>query len=171
MAEEKAKKVKVEEGSNQEKKEAQFSIQRLYVKDISLETPNSPACFLEKWEPELALDLNTKAKALDDKHHEVELTVTATVKLKDKVAFLTEVKQAGIFMIDGVPKDQMRPMLASFCPSILYPYAREAITDLVTRAGFPQLYLAPVNFDALYQQHENELKTEVAGDTGKGSVH
>lgn len=139
----------------------QFAIQRIYVKDLSLECPNSPSIFLEQWQPELHMDLNTKTAALSEGNHEVELTVTVTVKMKDKTVFLVEVKQAGIFTMIDFPADQIRPMLGSFCPNILYPYAREAVTDAVTRAGFPQLYLTPVNFDAIYQQQEMER-------TGKG---
>ena len=132
---------------------AEFSIQRLYVKDLSLEVPDSPSVFLEKWEPQLHLDLSTATKAMQqDNLHEVVLTLTVTVKLAEKTAFLVEVKQAGIFSINGFPEDQLKPMLGSYCPNILYPYAREAVTDAVVRAGFPQLYLTPVNFDALYQQ-------------------
>ena len=133
--------------------EPQFMIQRIYVKDVSLEVPNSPAIFLETWEPELKLDLGTKVNDLDANAKEVVLTVTATVTLKDKTAFLAEVHQAGIFTIENFPDDQLQPLLGSYCPNMLYPYAREAITNLVVKAGFPQLYLNPVNFDALYQQH------------------
>lgn len=141
----------------------QFAIQRVYIKDMSLETPNSPQIFLDKWEPVLNMDLSTNANKLNDEGvYEVVLTVTVTVKLgeqKDaKVAFLVEVKQAGIFSLVGFDEEQIKPMLGSFCPNILYPYAREVVTDAVMRAGFPQLYLAPVNFDALYQQHHKEDK-------------
>lgn len=137
----------------------QFAIQRIYVKDLSLETPNSPKIFLEQWKPELNMDLATKTEALDDDAHEVMLTVTVTVKSDNKVAFLVEVKQAGIFTMRGFEKDQLEPMLGSFCPNVLYPYAREVITDAVVKAGFPQLYLTPINFDALYEQQ----KAEAAG--------
>lgn len=134
----------------------QFAIQRIYVKDLSLEAPNSPQIFLERWEPEMNMDLATAATDLNNGAHEVVLTVTVTVKMHDKTAFLVELKQAGIFTLTGFPQEQMRPLLGSFCPNILYPYAREAVTDAVVRAGFPQLYLMPVNFDALLEQHEKE---------------
>ena len=136
--------------------EPQFMIQRLYIKDISLEVPDSPAIFLKEWKPELKLDLGTKVNDLGEGAQEVVLTVTTTVSLEDKVAFLVEVQQAGIFTISNFPEDQLKPLLGSYCPNVLYPYAREAITSLVVKAGFPQLYLSPVNFDALYQQHEAE---------------
>jgi preprotein translocase subunit SecB len=134
--------------------EPQFMIQRLYVKDVSLEVPNSPGIFLTEWKPELKLDLGTKANDLGEGAHEVVLTVTATVSIESKVAFLVEVQQAGIFTINNFSKEQIKPLLGSYCPNVLYPYAREAITDLVVKAGFPQLYLSPVNFDALYQEQE-----------------
>jgi preprotein translocase subunit SecB len=143
----------------------EFGIQRLYVKDVSFESPNAPAIFLEQWQPELNLDLGTKVEKLEDDVHDVTLTVTATVKVADKVAFVVELKQAGIFMVKGFEEDQLKQMLGSYCPTILYPYARAAITNLVMDGGFPQLYLTPVNFDALYmQQLEQEAKGETATD-------
>jgi preprotein translocase subunit SecB len=142
--------------------EPEFAIQRIYVKDLSLECPSSPEIFLDQWEPELNMDLGTDAKKiLSDGVREVVLTVTVTVKVKEKTAFLVEVKQAGIFSLNRFPDDQLKHLLGSFCPSILYPYAREAVTSAVVRAGFPQLYLTPVNFDALYEQHEKQQ----GGDT------
>lgn len=151
--------------------EPQFAIQRLYVKDLSLECPNSPDIFLDEWEPELHMDLVTDAKnKLDEGVHEVILTVTVTVKVKDKTAFLVEVQQAGIFTVINFPEDQIKPMLGSFCPNILYPYAREVVSDAIMRAGFPQLYLHPVNFDALYEQHEQD-GSEGGQASGESSVH
>ena len=138
----------------------EFGIQRIYIKDFSLEVPNSPAVFLEEWKPHLNLDLKTNTKKLEDDLHEVELTVTVTVKLEENTAFLVEIKQAGIFSLKDFPEDQIRPMLGSFCPNILYPYAREAITSAVMKAGFPQLYLTPVNFDALYQQSQAQQEQQ-----------
>lgn len=132
--------------------EAQFMVQRIYVKDASFEAPNSPACFQQKWEPELTLDLNSSSSELETGVYEVVLTVTATVKNQNAVAFLAEIKQAGIFSIQGAPGQQLEHLLGSFCPSILFPYAREAITSSVIRGSFPQLVLAPVNFDALFMQ-------------------
>ncbi len=131
----------------------QFAIQRIYVKDVSFETPNAPEIFKLQWDPKVHIDLRTENQKLEDNVHEVMLTVTVTVKVKhEKVAFIAEVKQAGIFSIDSFPEDQMGPLLGIFCPNILYPYVREAITALVSRGGFPQIYLAPINFDAIYQQ-------------------
>lgn len=132
--------------------EAQFAIQRVYVKDLSFEAPDSPNTFQKEWKPEMSLDINTDTNKLENEVFEVTLTLTVTVKNEGKVAFLTEVKQAGIFTIQGAPEEQLQHLLGSFCPSILYPYAREVVTDVVTRGSFPQLVLAPVNFDALYAQ-------------------
>lgn len=147
---------KVEEQNQQR----QFAIQRIYVKDLSLEVPNSPKIFLQNWEPELNIDLATKADPLEANTYEVVLSITVTVKIKETTAFLVEIKQAGIFTLQGFAEEHMRPMLGAFCPNVLFPYARSNITDIVTRAGFPQLYLAPVNFDALYEQHERERKAK-----------
>ena len=139
-----------------ESQETQFMIQRVYVKDSSYETPNTPAVFQQQWEPELTLDLNTAHTKLEENVYEVVLTVTATVANQKVTAFLVEVKQAGIFTIQGAPTDQVDHLLNSFCPNILFPYAREAITSQVIRGSFPQLVLAPINFDALYMQQMAE---------------
>ena len=139
-----------------ENQEAQFLIQRVYMKDMSFEAPGTPEVFQQKWEPDLALDLQTEHNKLEDDIYEVVLHVTATVKNNDVVAFLAEIKQAGIFTIKGAPGDQLDHLLGSFCPSILYPYAREAITSEVIRGSFPQLVLAPINFDALYMQQKEQ---------------
>ena len=139
--------------------EAQFMIQRVYVKDASFEAPGTPAAFQQKWEPDLNLDINTKHSKLDATVYEVVLTVTATVKNQNAVAFLCEVKQGGIFTIQGAAAEQLDHLLGSFCPSILFPYAREAITSQVIAGSFPQLVLAPINFDALYmKQLEDKQK-------------
>lgn len=133
--------------------EKQFAIQKIYTKDISFETPNSPKVFTQKWEPSLDLNLGTHVETLENAMFEVALTITVTVKIADSVAYLVEINQAGIFTIAGFSEQEMGPMLGSFCPNILFPYAREVISDLVNKGGFPQLLLAPVNFDALYMQH------------------
>jgi len=133
--------------------EKQFSIQKIHTKDISFETPNSPQIFTQKWEPNVDFNLGTNATPLEDGLVEVTLTVTVTVKTEDTVAYLVEATQAGIFSLAGFTDEEMGPMAGSFCPNILFPYAREVISDLVAKGGFPQLLLAPVNFDALYSQH------------------
>ncbi len=130
-----------------------FVIQKIYVKDVSFETPHSPQIFMEKWEPEVSLQINNSATVLSEGVHEVTLAVTVTAKLTDKVAYLIEVQQAGIFNATGFGANDMGAILGSYCPNILFPFVREVISDVVTKGGFPQLLLAPVNFDALYAQH------------------
>jgi preprotein translocase subunit SecB len=134
-----------------------FSIQKIYTKDMSFETPNSPNIFREQWDPAVDFNLGTHANKLDNTVYEIILTVTITVKSKETIAYLVEVKQAGIFSMEHFNEQEMGTMLGSFCPNILFPYAREVVTDLVTKGGFPQLLLAPVNFEALYNQHLQEL--------------
>lgn len=149
----------------------EFAIQRIYTKDISFEAPQSPAIFQQEWKPDLNLQLQTNSVKLGDDIHEVVLKITATVKSHDKVAFLAEVQQAGIFILRLFPEDQLHAMLGSVCPSILFPYGRELISDLVNRGTFPPLYLAPVNFDALYMQHlEQQKQTGKTGDTASDNT-
>lgn len=138
-----------------------FSIEKIYLKDVSFEAPTSPAGFTAEWSPEINMELNTQGHAIDENIYEVELTITVTAKNNDKIAFLVELKQCGIFGISGMDEENLNGMLGSFCPNILFPYAREAISDLVAKGGFPQLLLAPVNFDALYTEHlqQSEGKT------------
>lgn len=147
--------------------EAQFMVQRIYVKDSSFEAPGTPAAFQQQWEPELSLDLNTKYNKLEQHVYEVVLSVTATVKNQNSVAFLVEVKQAGIFTIEGAESQQLDHLLGSFCPSLLFPYAREAITSHVIRGSFPQLVLAPINFDALYMQQLEEKQKNQHAETAQ----
>ena len=144
--------------------QTQFAIQKIYVKDLSFEMPNSPQVFLEKWEPDVNLQLSNTATVLSPNTHEVILSLTVTAKLKDKTAYLVEVQQAGIFNIEGYDDTQLAAVIGSYCPHVLFPYARETVSDLVTRGGFPQLLLAPLNFDALYRQH---LEQGTAVQTGE----
>lgn len=130
----------------------QFSLQRIYVRDLSFEAPKSPAIFRQEWTPSVALDLNTRQKSLEGDFYEVVLTLSVTVNNGDEVAFIVEVQQAGIFLIKGLDAAAMSHTLGAFCPNILFPYARETIDSLVVRGSFPALMLAPVNFDALYAQ-------------------
>jgi len=141
--------------------EKQFSIQKIYTKDMSFETPNTPKIFTEKWEPSVDFNLASNVQTLENSLYEVSLTVTITVKSEDKTAYLVEVNQAGIFTLSGFNEEEMGPMLGSFCPNILFPYAREAVSDLVAKGGFPQLLLAPVNFDALYAQQLQYAQQQV----------
>ena len=135
-------------------KQPELEIQRIYLKDASLETPGVPAVFVQSWEPEVNVDLDVKNNELDHTTYEVILTVTVHAKMQDKSVFLVEVKQAGIFHVAGFEDAQKDHLLAAYFPTVLFPYAREAISDLVVKASFPQLNLAPVNFDALYMQQQ-----------------
>ncbi|MDP5031502.1 MAG: protein-export chaperone SecB [Paraglaciecola sp.] len=128
----------------------QFSIQRIYTKDISFETPNSPDIFKKEWKPEVQLDLDTRSNKIDEDLYEVVLAVTVTAKIGEETAFLCEVQQAGIFTIGEMPEANKAHMMGSFCPNTLFPYARETISNLVNRGTFPALNLAPVNFDAIF---------------------
>lgn len=140
-----------------------FNIQKLYLKDASFESPEAPATFtFEKWAPQIDLNMNNSNQKLNDSVYEVTLTITATVKNEDKTAFLVEVHQSGIFSIQNVNEQDLNYLLSSQCMTILFPYAREAVSDLVIKGGFPPLLLNPVNFDALYAQHvqQSENKEE-----------
>jgi len=148
--------------------ERQLALQKLYVKDVSFETPNSPTVFTLKWEPTVEFNLNTHANTLQDDVYEIALTVTVTVKLEDKTAYLVEVCQAGIFSLVGFSNAELGPLVGSYCPNILFPFAREAVSDLVIKGGFPPMLLAPVNFDALYAQHLQQAQ-EGAPDTPQRS--
>lgn len=143
--------------------EKQFAIQKIYTKDVSFETPNTPKIFTENWEPSVELNLGTRVEVLENANYEVALSVTATVKIGETVAYLVEVNQAGIFMLGGFEDHEMEPMLASFCPNILFPFAREVVSDLSVKGGFPPLILTPVNFDALYAQHKQQAQQQAPG--------
>jgi preprotein translocase subunit SecB len=129
-----------------------FGIEKLYVKDLSVEVPHAPEIYLEQNAPQVEVQLNTGGRGLGEGVYEVVLTVTVTAKLGDKTVFLVEVGQGGIFRIMNVPEDQMEPLIAIACPNVLFPYAREAISDAVTRAGFQPIVLQPVNFEGMYMQ-------------------
>ncbi|HPE61042.1 MAG: protein-export chaperone SecB [Thiothrix sp.] len=136
--------------------ESQFIIQRIYLKDVSFEAPNSPDVFTREWAPETDLDLNTAVNVLQNNNYEVELSLTITVKSTDKVAFLVEVKQAGVFFITGYAQEQLNHLLAAYCPNTLFPYAREVISGLVSKGSFPEMHLSPINFDSLYAKRLQE---------------
>lgn len=155
-----------------DKPQHQFVLQKIYTKDLSFETPNAPGIFTENWEPNVNVELNTKGKKLSDDVHEVILGVTVTVKVGEKVAYLVEVQQAGIFTISGFADQELGGMIGSYCPNLLFPYAREVISDLVVKGGFPQMLLAPVNFDAVYMEHLERQKGAIAnGGKKPAPVH
>lgn len=135
-------------------KTAQFQIQRIYCKDISFETPNSPAIFTKEWKPEMKVDMDTKSKKLEDDNYEVILTITVQAKIEDQTAFLVEVQQAGVFLIgEEMPEPQKAHMIGAFCPNTLFPYAREMVASLINKGTFPVFNLQPVNFDAIFAQY------------------
>lgn len=129
-----------------------FQIEKIYVKDLSFELPNAPQAFMQSENPQLEIQVRNDAQQFAEALYEVVVTVTVTARLKDKTLFLAEAAQAGIFSLRGIPADDLAPLLGIACPNILYPYVREAISDLVTRGGFPPVLLAPVSFEALYAQ-------------------
>ena len=129
----------------------QLALERIYVKDMSLEVPGADV-FTREWQPELDINLSSAAEKLDDDHYQVILTVNVTANNGGEPAFIAEVHQAGIFMLQNIPEEQLGAILGAYCPNVLFPYAREVVSDIVTRGSFPQLLLAPVNFDQAYQQ-------------------
>ncbi len=144
-----------------------FTIEKIYVKDLSVEVPGAPQVFLQGGEPQLEVQLNHKAQSIDGVLFDVALTVTVSAKNGDKTLFLVEVVQSGIFQLRGIPEADLGPVLGVVCPNVLFPYARETISDTVNRAGFPPVLLAPVNFDVLYQQQMAAASAQAASDGPK----
>lgn len=142
-----------------------FTIEKIYVKDLSIEVPNAPQIFLERDTPRVDVQLSTKATAVDDGHYEVVLSVTTTASLNEKTVFLVEAHQAAIFQVRNLPKESLDPVLSITCPNILFPYVRETVSDAISRCGFPPFLLAPVNFDALYQQRQQQQQSGAPGST------
>ena len=145
-----------------------FAIEKLYIKDLSVEVPNAPEIFLERESPEVGIQLQTGVKSLGDGAFEVTLTVTVTAKLGEKNVFLVEAGQAGIFRVKNVPEDNLEPLLSIACPNILFPYAREVVSESITRAGFAPVLLQPVNFEALYASRvqQEEAAEDAAAAAG-----
>ena len=155
-----------------EQPQQQFALQRIYTKDVSFESPGSPNIFRKQWQPKINVDLNTKSDAVDEQgNFEVVLTITLTAKVEEETAFLVEVQQAGIFMISGIEGENLRMVLGTAAPNILFPYARENIDALCVKGGFPPVMLAPVNFDALYQQAVAQSQAQAAGADGDSATH
>lgn len=140
----------------------QLAVQKVYVKDLSFEAPHAPQVFTQEWKPTVDLQLGTSATALGEGLHEVVVHVTVTVRFEEQVAYLAEAQQAGVFAVRGFGDEHLPVLLATVCPNILFPFARETIADLVSRGGFPQLLLAPVNFEQLYA--EQLRRQQGAGD-------
>lgn len=137
--------------------ERKVAIQKIYLKDFSFESPQTPQVFTEgKWDPKTNLNLRSTHSAHSGDHHEVVLTVTVETKHEDRTLFLIELQQAGLFYISGYNEEEFAAVVGSFCPNVLFPYAREAIAGIVSKGGFPELLLQPINFDALYAQSRAE---------------
>lgn len=149
----------------------QFSIQKVYAKDISFETPHSPDIFSAEWDPVVNMQLSSESLKINEDLTEVVLTVTVTTKLGEKTAYLVEIHIAGIFLIKDFPEEVIEHMAATVCPNILFPFAREMISDLITRGGFPQLLLTPVNFEALYAQQKREIAKKQAENNKADTKH
>jgi len=148
-----------------EQQQPVFSIEKVYVKDLSVEIPNAPRIYLERETPEVNIQLHSKSERIDETLYEVVLTTTVTAKIKDKTMFLVEIQQGGVFQIRHVPEAEMELVLGIACPNILFPYLREAVSDTVTRAGFPPVILNPVNFEALYYQRKQQAENSAASQT------
>jgi preprotein translocase subunit SecB len=139
-----------------------FNIEKLYVKDLSVEVPNAPAIYLEREAPQMDVNMSSESHALSEDLYQSSITVTVTSKVGDKVMFLVECTQAGIFRIQNVPQDQLPMVLGIGCPNIVFPYLRETVSDVVIRAGFPPLILNPVNFESLFLQQQQAQQQQAA---------
>lgn len=142
-----------------------FNIEKLYVKDLSVEVPGAPECFLEREAPQMEVNMSTASRELGDDVYQNSLTVTVTAKHGDKTLFLVECTQAGIFRIQNIPQDQMPMVLNIGCPNIVFPYLRETVSDVIIRAGFPPLLLNPVNFEALFLQQQQQQQEQAGTQT------
>jgi preprotein translocase subunit SecB len=151
--------------SKQDAPKREFALQRVYTKDVSFETPKTPGIFQQEWKPETKVNLNTEVQKLSDEVYEVCLTVTVTTQIGEDTAYLAEAKQSGIFTITGFSEQEKGPLLGAYCPSQLFPYVREVLSDLIMKGSFPQMVLQPVNFDALYAQHQQAVAEQAEGAT------
>ena len=142
-----------------------FSIEKVYVKDLSLEIPNAPQVFLERETPQVDIQLHHNSSSVEEGVYQTTLTVTVTAKVKDKTMFLVEAAQAGIFVVRNVPAQDLEAVLAIACPNILFPYVREVISDVVVRAGFPPVVLSPVNFEAIFQAQREQQQQQQQVET------
>ncbi len=139
-----------------------FALQRMYLKDASVESPSSPMVFTKAWKPKFKVDLNTRSNFIAEKSHEVVLTVTLTAELEEENVLLIEVQQAGLFAIEGIEGDTLKQVLGIACPNLLFPYAREAVDSMALKAGFPAVGLQPVNFEALFREAQKQAQAQQA---------
>ena len=161
---------------NEQTPEKQLAIQKIYIKDFSFESPNTPQIFGQAdWSPKTDLNLRSSHTAGSEDNHEVVLTITVEAKEDDKTVFLIELHQAGLFHVAGYSDEEFKAIVGSFCPNILFPYARETIASIISKGGFPEFVLQPINFDALYAQGMAQAKAQTESDAaagnGEGSTH
>lgn len=154
------------QSTNEQQHEQNFVIHRTYLKDLSFEAADTPQIFQQEWQPQMNFDLNSRFHKISDDTYEVVLHATLNTKLQDKVAYIVEAQYAGIFGIREFPVDQLDALLKSYCPTVLFPYLREIFFDVINRGSFPQIHIAPINFDALYAQHLQQQAAEA--NAGKG---
>ncbi|MEA3411050.1 MAG: protein-export chaperone SecB [Pseudomonadota bacterium] len=159
------------EAPSQDTPQQIFEIQKLYLKDVSFESPGVPEVFTGEWKPETNVQLGTETRKLQNDVHEVSLNITVTTTMEKNTAYLVELKQAGVFTLRGFNDAQLGHMLGSYCPNILFPFAREAIADLISKGGFPGFLLAPVNFDALYSQHLQQAASQDSTPDASPTAH
>ena len=150
--------------------QGQVRIEKLYLKDASFESPNSPAMFQQEWKPEIELNINTRSEQVVPNFFEVVVTVTVTAKLAEKTAFIAEVQQAGLFHMEGFPEEAIRRTVGIFCPTTLFPYVREAVDSLVVRGGFPPLNLVTINFDAANEEAMRHAEAQAAQTAEAGDA-
>jgi len=159
------------EAPSQDTPQQIFEIQKLYLKDVSFESPGVPEIFTGEWKPETNVQLGTETRKLQNDVHEVSLNITVTTTMEKKTSYLVELKQAGVFTLRGFNDAQLGHMLGSYCPNILFPFAREAIADLISKGGFPGFLLAPVNFDALYSRHLQQAASQDGTPNASPTAH
>lgn len=147
-----------------------FNMEKIYVKDLSLEIPHAPQIFLDRENPQIDVQLTTQAVSIEEGVFEVSVTSTVTAKIGEKVMFLIEAKQAGIFQVRNIPLEEMEPILAVMCPNILFPYLREVVSDVAVRAGFAPVLLNPINFEVLYQQQKQQ-QAQAAAEAAPATTH
>jgi len=150
--------------------QGQVRIEKLYLKDASFESPNTPAMFQQEWKPAIELNINTRSEQVVPNYFEVVVTVTVTAKLAEKTAFIAEVQQAGLFQMEGFPDEAIRRTVGIFCPTTLFPFVREAVDSLVVRGGFPPLNLVPINFEAAYEEAMRHAEAQAAQGAESGEA-
>ena len=170
MAEDDATGGAAQQPGQQGQEKQQLAIRKIYLRDLSFEVPDAPAIFTGEWSPETTVDLDTRSREISEGVYETILRVTVTAKQGDKTAYLCEVEQGGVFIISGFEGQTLDMLLGSYCPAQLFPFVREAISDVVAKGGFPQMVLAPVNFEALYMQRRRRMQERQEQDQAQGDA-